>query len=61
MTTHNGHQHVSAFEGTELAPDAESQALLDLMVLADDIEAGRLTAEGHRARPGSPDEAAARS
>ena len=48
MTTHNGHNHVSAFEGTELAPDAASQALLDLMTLADDIEAGRLTAEGHR-------------
>ena len=48
MTTHNGHQHVSAFEGAELAPDAESQALLDLMDLADDIEAGRLTNEGHR-------------
>ena len=48
MTTHNGHQHVSAFEGAELTPDAESQALLDLMELADDIEDGRLTEEGHR-------------
>ena len=48
MTTHNGHQHVSAFEGEELAPDMESQALLDLMALADDIEAGRLTEEDHR-------------
>ena len=48
MTTHNGHQPVSAFEGEELAPDAESQALLELMALADDIEAGRLTEEGHQ-------------
>ena len=48
MTTHNGHQHVSAFEGAELAPDMESQALLDLMALADDIEAGRLTEDGHQ-------------
>ena len=47
MTTHNGHQHVSAFEGKDLAPDAESQALLDLLALADDIEAGKLTPEGH--------------
>ena len=47
MTTHNG-QHSSAFEGAELDPDAQSQALLDLIELADDIEAGRLTAEGHR-------------
>ena len=48
MTTHNGHQHASTFEGVELAPDPESQALLDLMALADDIEAGRLTDEGYR-------------
>ena len=48
MTTHNGHQHASAFEGEELTPDMESQALLDLMELADDIEAGRLTPEDHR-------------
>ncbi len=48
MTTPNGHQPVSAFEGEELAPDMESQALLDLMALADDIEAGRLTGEGHQ-------------
>ena len=48
MTTYNGHQNVSAFEGEELAPDMESQALLDLMALADDIEAGRLTEEGHQ-------------
>ena len=48
MTTSNGHQHVSAFEGTDLEPDAQSQALLDLMDLADDIEAGRLTDEGHQ-------------
>ena len=48
MTTHNGHQHTSTFEGVELEPDTESQALLDLMALADDIEAGRLTDEGHR-------------
>ena len=47
MTTHNGH-HASAFEGTELTPDKESQALLDLMALADDVEAGRLTDDGHR-------------
>jgi RecA-family ATPase len=47
MTTHNGH-HASAFEGAELTPDKESQALLDLMALADDIEAGRLTDEGHQ-------------
>ena len=48
MTTHNGHQNVSDFEGAELAPDAESQALLNLMTLADDIEAGTLTDDGHR-------------
>ena len=48
MTTRNGHQHASAFEGDELEPDAQSQALLDLMALADDIEAGSLTDEGHR-------------
>ena len=48
MTSHNGHYQVAAFEGTELAPDAESQALLDLMALVDDVEAGRLTAEGHQ-------------
>ena len=46
MTSNNGHGQ--AFEGAELAPDMESQALLDLMALADDIEAGRLTVEGHR-------------
>ena len=48
MTTHNGHHQVTAFEGAELAPDAESQALLDLMALADDIDAGRLSEEGHQ-------------
>ena len=48
MTTHNGHQHASAFEGAELAPDAASQAILDLMELADDVEAGTLTGDGHR-------------
>ena len=48
MTSQNGHQHVSAFEGAELSPDAASQALLDLMALADDIEAGTLTGEGHQ-------------
>ena len=46
MTSNNGHRQ--AFEGAELAPDMESQALLDLMALADDIEAGGLTEEGHR-------------
>ena len=46
MTSNNGHRQ--AFEGAELAPDMESQALLDLMALADDIEAGRLTEEDHR-------------
>ena len=46
MTSNNGHHQ--AFEGAELAPDMESQALLDLMALADDIEAGRLTDDGHR-------------
>ena len=46
MTSNNGHHQ--AFEGAELAPDMESQALLDLMALADDIEAGRLTEEDHR-------------
>ena len=48
MTTRNGHQHASAFEGAELEPDTQSQTLLDLMALADDIEAGSLTDEGHR-------------
>ena len=48
MTTNNGHHHASAFEGEELTPDAEFRALLELMALADDIEAGRLTDEGHR-------------
>ena len=48
MTTHNGHHQLDAFEGAELSPDAETQALLELMALADDIEAGRLTDEGHQ-------------
>ena len=48
MTSQNGHHQVDAFEGTELPPDAETQALLELMALADDVEAGRLTDEGHR-------------
>ena len=48
MTSNNEYQHVPAFEGEELELDAQSQALLDLFALADDIEAGRLTAEGHR-------------
>ncbi len=48
MTSQNGHQHASAFEGAELAPDAASQALLDLMELADDVEAGTLTGDGHQ-------------
>ena len=48
MTTNNGHHHASAFEGAELAPDAQSQALLELMALADEVEAGRLTEDGHR-------------
>ena len=48
MTSQNGHHQVAAFEGAELAPDAASQALLDLMALADDIEAGTLTGDGHR-------------
>ena len=46
MTTNNGHHN--AFEGAELMPDAESQALLELMALADEVEAGRLTEDGHR-------------
>ena len=46
MTSNNGHHQ--AFEGVELSPDAESQALLELMALADDVEAGQLTEEGHR-------------
>ena len=46
MTSNNGHHN--AFEGVELSPDAESQALLELMALADDVEAGRLTDDGHR-------------
>ena len=46
MTSNNGHHQ--AFEGAELSPDMESQALLDLMALADDIEAGRLNEEDHR-------------
>lgn len=48
MTTQNGHHQVAAFEGTELSPDAQSQALLRLMALADDVEAGRLTEDGHQ-------------
>ena len=48
MTTPNGHHQVDVFEGVELPPDAETQALLELMALADDVEAGRLTDEGHR-------------
>ena len=47
MTTSNGHHQAAAFEGEELPPDAQTQALLQLMALADDIEAGRLTDEGH--------------
>ena len=46
MTSNNGHHN--AFEGVELSPDAESQALLELMALADDVEAGRLTDDDHR-------------
>ena len=46
MTNSNGHHRT--FEGLELEPDAQSQALLNLMELADDIEAGRLTAAGHQ-------------
>ena len=48
MTSSNGHQHVPAFEGEELDLDAQSQALLDLFALVDDIETGTLTDEGHR-------------
>ena len=48
MTTPNGHHQVDVFEGVELPPDAETQALLELMALADDVEAGRLTEEGHQ-------------
>ena len=48
MTTPNGHHQVDVFEGVELPPDAETQALLELMALADDVEAGRLTKEGHQ-------------
>ena len=48
MTTPNGHHQVDVFEGVELPPDAETQALLELMALADDVEAGRLTDEGHQ-------------
>ena len=48
MTTPNGHHQVDVFEGVELPPDAESQALLELMALADDVEVGRLTDEGHQ-------------
>ncbi len=31
MTTPNGHHQVDVFEGVELPPDAETQALLELM------------------------------
>ena len=48
MTTHNGHHQVTAFEGEELPPDAETQALLELMALADGIEAGRLSDADHQ-------------
>ena len=48
MTTPNGHHQVAVFEGVELPPDAETPALLALMALADDVEAGRLTEEGHQ-------------
>ena len=56
MTSNNGHGHVSiaTFEGEELELDAQSQALLDLFALADDIEAGTLTDDGPPARPGGP-------
>ena len=50
MTTPNGHHQVDVFEGVELPPDAESQALLELMALADDVEVGRLTDEATNAR-----------
>ena len=48
MTTPNGHHQVDVFEGVELPPDAETQALLELMALADAVEVGRLTDEGHQ-------------
>ena len=48
MTSQNGRQQIAAFEGEELAPDAESQALLELMALAEDVDAGRLTDESHQ-------------
>ena len=48
MTTHNGHHQVAAFEGEELSPDAQTQALLELMALAEDVDAGQLTDEGHQ-------------
>ena len=43
MTTPNGHHQVDVFEGVKLPPDAETQAPLELMALADAVEAGRLT------------------
>ena len=48
MTMPNGHHQVDVFEGGGTAAGAETQALLELMALADDVEAGRLTEEGHR-------------
>ena len=38
MTTPNGHHQVDVFEGVELPTDAETQALLELMALADDVD-----------------------
>ena len=48
MTTTNGHNPATAFEGEELLPDEQSQALLTLMELASDIEQGSLTEAGYR-------------
>ena len=48
MTTTNGHNATAAFEGEELLPDEQSQALLTLMELASDIEQGTLTEAGYR-------------
>ena len=48
MTTTNGHNTTAAFEGEELLPDVQSQALLTLMELASDIERGTLTEAGYR-------------
>ena len=46
MTTPNGHHQTVAFEGSELPADDQTQAVLELLALADAIESGQLDADG---------------